>query len=657
MLARLLLILVFILGPAFIWTQPALAQSGPIEVQTLAVDYTAFPNICLRAAPIAADGTLLGDLPSEALQVYENGEPRPVTSTNKEYVGSAVAIVFDASGSFDRPGSQPNTRRFDDAIAALDELVLSKGKWLQQDPKVDQLMLIAPTGPDAYKIASTWTNEPVKIHNDAYPLERIKTDTPLYKMLIEAMVRMKDLTDWERRAKFLLVFSDGVDRTSANDVTDVINRANNLGVKVLSVKIGPDGTSKTLERMARETPRGDSVADWSYVNYNGIQSLAPLYGAIRSRGEQLKLCYRSKINAAGPTSVELAVKQGDREYRSPTRTISVPVKPPSVRITDPTDGVVYERIANSWDQDVKTIEPFEQAVTVEVAWPDGYPRGIEQVIYEVDGRNVAGLSTDETFIWNFADLGAGIHSLQVKVRDELGMEGASEPARAEIILKIPPAPTATPIVLPSPTPPPAITGNDTVDNVIRPLINQPVMLAVLVIAIIAAVLALIALIKLLRSPQRLEQMTQTVTGVVRDVTEVFRPKRGPAASARAELIPIIDDAGTRGPAIPIRWQSTTIGRDPERAQITFAEKSVSRLHARIVEDADHVFVLHDEGSASGTFANEEQVDVARPRTLKSGDLLEFGRVKVIFQLGSSAGGKDAAVGSDVTEPLAINRKR
>ncbi len=177
--------------------------------------------------------------------------------------------MFDASGSFDRPGSAGTNRRFDDAIAALDELVLSKGKWLQQDPKVDQMLLIAPTGPDAFKIAlpdGKWTTEPVAVHNNAYQLGPVKTDTPLYKMLVEAMVRMKDLPDYDRRAKFLLVFSDGVDRTSASDVTDVINRANNLGVKVLSVKIGPEGAGKALQRMAEETPR-ETRADWAYAEY------------------------------------------------------------------------------------------------------------------------------------------------------------------------------------------------------------------------------------------------------------------------------------------------------------------------------------------------------------------------------------------------------
>jgi len=188
--------------------------------------------------------------------------------------------------------------------------------------------------------------------------------------------------------------------------------------------------------------------------------------------------------------------------------------------------------------------------------------------------------------------------------------------------------------------------------------ENPILLIVLVVALIAAALALYALIRLLRNPQAREAFTTTVTHAVRDATEIFRPRREAASSSRAHLIPILDDAGTRGEPIPIRWQTTLIGRDPARAQIVFADKSVSRLHARIVEEADHVFVLHDEGSSSGTYVGEVQVDVTQPHTLKPGDLVEFGRVRAIFQL---AGDPDSPVTgggpeADATEPL-VRRQR
>ncbi len=628
--------------------QPAWAQTGPVEVRILAVDYGTFPDICLRVAPVAANGMMPGDLALDSFQIYESGVARPVTSVARQYIGTQIAIVFDTAGSFGGPGSRGSNRLFDDAIAALDELLLSK-KWLQPSPPVDQFLLIVPTGLTTIKVAVPWTVQPALIHNGAYQSAIVSTDTPLYKMLIEAMVRMKDLPDYEQRAKFLLVFSDGIDRTSANDVTDVINRANNLGVKILTVQIGTGGNGKTLQRLAEETPR-DFRSEWAYTLYTGNNSLAPLYSAIKSQAEQYLVCYRSRINRPGAHNIEVGVKAGGREYKSPARSISISPLPPSVKIVAPADGTVYDRIASSWDQDPSTIEPREEPVTVEVTWPDNFPRNIERVLYEVDGSTVANLSPNEVFVWDFSRLAQGIHSLRVVVRDELGIEGASDPARIEINMVIPPAPTPT--LAPPPTPTPLPPWPERLRLNVE---EQPMLLVVFVVAVLAALLALYALIRLLRNPQVRESFTTTVTQAVRDPTIIFKPKRGPSAAPRAFLVPIIDDIGTRGDPIAVRWQTTYIGRDPGRAQIVFADKTVSRLHARLVEETDHEFVLHDEGSTSGTYVNDTQISVAQPQKLKQGDVLEFGRVRVIFQLAGDSQTTQAGRAQDQTETLVRRR--
>jgi hypothetical protein len=146
---------------------------------------------------------------------------------------------------------------------------------------------------------------------------------------------------------------------------------------------------------------------------------------------------------------------------------------------------------------------------------------------------------------------------------------------------------------------------------------------------------------------------------VRDATVVFHPdhralgagtRRAPATFTVSlpdddgtYLVPLIDDDGTPGPPIRVQARSLYIGRDAARAQIVFADPSVSRLHARLVEEGDGVYMLHDEGSASGTFVNDERVDL-QPRRLKSGDVIEFGRQRVIFESPDPIGDM-AAVGS------------
>ena len=173
-----------------------------------------------------------------------------------------------------------------------------------------------------------------------------------------------------------------------------------------------------------------------------------------------------------------------------------------------------------------------------------------------------------------------------------------------------------------------------------PLVQE----APLIIGILALALAVVgvALIVWLRRRSKAGERTGPAVPVAQDATVVFRAEhRGrsrPAASYVVSmpdddgtyLVPLQGDTGTPGQPIPIQARSLTIGRDQSRAQIVFVDPSVSRLHARLVEEVDGVFMLHDEGSASGTFVNDERIDL-QPRQLHSGDLIEFGRQRVIFQ--------------------------
>ena len=168
--------------------------------------------------------------------------------------------------------------------------------------------------------------------------------------------------------------------------------------------------------------------------------------------------------------------------------------------------------------------------------------------------------------------------------------------------------------------------------------GAPVVIGILILFL---ALAGVAFFVWTRRSSRSRARKEPAAAPSRDATVIFRPEhRGgnlPAESYvvslpdddGAYLIPLQGDAGTPGAPIAITAHSLYIGRDQSRAQIVFADPSVSRLHARLVEEVDGVFMLHDEGSASGTFVNDERVDL-QPRELHSGDLIEFGRQRVIY---------------------------
>lgn len=78
---------------------------------------------------------------------------------------------------------------------------------------------------------------------------------------------------------------------------------------------------------------------------------------------------------------------------------------------------------------------------------------------------------------------------------------------------------------------------------------------------------------------------------------------------------------TNSSTIPLQPGETVIGRSAE-ADIVIESPKVSRLHARIVVEADQV-VIEDLGSTNGTSVNGGRLDA--PRALLHGDEIRIGR--------------------------------
>jgi hypothetical protein len=114
---------------------------------------------------------------------------------------------------------------------------------------------------------------------------------------------------------------------------------------------------------------------------------------------------------------------------------------------------------------------------------------------------------------------------------------------------------------------------------------------------------------------------------------LFPKKRtAPAAKlqAKAYLEVVEGDRMPRG-SIEILGPILRLGRDAARAEVVFEDSSMSRLHARIVETPEGAFRLYDEGSTSGTWVNFAQIPAEGGWELKTGDLINLGRVQLRFR--------------------------
>lgn len=105
-------------------------------------------------------------------------------------------------------------------------------------------------------------------------------------------------------------------------------------------------------------------------------------------------------------------------------------------------------------------------------------------------------------------------------------------------------------------------------------------------------------------------------------------------SNASDLMPLLPQLkmveGPRpGSTLQLRIPATTFGRGAENDYRFAEDTQLSRTHCRIVMDNKR-FTLTDNGSTNGTFVNGNQVTEIE---LRSGDLIEFGEVKLEFQSG------------------------
>jgi pSer/pThr/pTyr-binding forkhead associated (FHA) protein len=98
------------------------------------------------------------------------------------------------------------------------------------------------------------------------------------------------------------------------------------------------------------------------------------------------------------------------------------------------------------------------------------------------------------------------------------------------------------------------------------------------------------------------------------------------------FLQVVEPGGGSAPRADIELASevVTLGRDGALAEVVFHDRSVSRLHARIMA-LNGVFLIYDAGSTSGTWINYAPLPPETGHALQPGDLINLGRVQLRFQ--------------------------
>jgi CBS domain-containing protein len=639
-------------------TVPLLAQPAlPPKVRITHVDVSRFPEV---------EVYVVGDhLPAEietlTPTLVEDGAPVEVQGDGMEAVGVQLALVLDAGGNITKNGATGEPQYVEAGRAARR---LVQQELLSADH--DWLTTIAFNENREIAALRPWSQDHQAAADSLYTYQPVATGTtPLFDLLRFALKLFEDPVLPPGQERAIVIFSDGIDVTSTTDLSDALNLAAQLNIRVYPVMVGQEVAAQrqNLEKLS-------TITDGQYFHLASIENLDPLWQTLAKGGQQRRLTYRSQ--QAKPSNITVALTLPDGRTVENTSTIpGAQLRPVTVDAVLALEGDKILKYADAYDTPVEQIGPFELGIGARFQWEDGYPRRLRKVEYQVGELQQVheGPTFDEPYLFPIQTLDNGTYTVRVRAFDELGMVGESAPLNFSIEVIRPPAPT--------PTPDETLVAEATNAVLLAATATQEAMLVLtreaeqakaleaseaevatvteqvqtMTWATIAAtafgVIAFAYAFYILSNRERRRQATQVITGTVAAVTEPFRRSpRGAVSETGAKLV-LVSDGGTAGmpPTIPIQRGGVRIGRDPSVVNVPLADRRVSKLHCRIVEDGPTGgFLLLDEGSTSGTYINDQEVGI-NGQLLQNNDLISIGPLLYRFEMAGGATRSD----DDITQ--------
>jgi Mg-chelatase subunit ChlD len=622
----IVLILIALLLSLIIGGQIASAQGQPV-IEVTGTDISEFPIVRVTFIAVDGRGNRMDILPGLALN--EDGRNVEILNQSETEAGFEYIFVIDANESYDLQDQADGLTRRE----MVRESILDFANNFMNKSQLDKVSIIVPGEEEAVVLVdrSQFHTELINEINFYEPEDL--AETPLQVMLDQALLRAAE-SRADGKAQAIILFTDGGQLSEQLDYEALVPLAQEIGVPIHSVIIGASADDDEIENVLQlGEPTGGS-----FVHLEIITSTNPIYTALQNNGIQNMVEYRSQINSAGDhtISVQTTVAEGSTD-------VSVDVAPPGIELAVD-NSLPIRRVLDSADAPVTDAEPSSQPIVARVTWPDGYLRAVSEVALIVDGVEQTVIEDPEiddngllSIDWDLESIDEGTYALVIRATDELGIEGESAelPMTIEVARPEPPAEVETEI---QPTAVPAepedSESTGLVDNlgIVGIAIGGAALFALFCVIIVAIVLVR------RRKPAPIPAPMPAGVPDGSDATQVMMPAFAAPKAPTAYLEPL-ENAPEHSGMIALSGENIAIGRDENLAQIVFNNKSVSRLHARIMLRGG-VFQIYDEGSASGTYVNYEQVSLT-PQTVQDNDDVHFGQVHCRFHVSGGAPDDDS----------------
>lgn len=612
------------------------AEVEPVnQLRVTSLDVDQFPDISFRL--LATDHESRPLISLADLILLENDQPVDSFTTASQAVGVEVVFVIDANTTINQRDGDDLTRREE----VRDSINRFATTYMNQS-QLDRVWIVAPEeteGETAVLLNESAMVFPTEVINainfyDPQP----PAVTPLQEMLELALAQFDHDEEEQGRFRAILLFTDGDQLNEQLNFEFLVQEAQRRNVVFFAAILGEQDDPHEVENVAQlyEPTHG------FYVHMPQPEDADPVYLALQGNGNQSHIQYRSRAYEAGSQTLRLELGDAATEV-----SFIVDLAPPAVQIVIDNSRPI-RRVAPEADTPLAEMEPDNQPVVVQIDWPDGHPRELVQAALLVD--DVEQLLLDQplldpegrlTLDWNIQQLDEGEYTLVVQAVDELGVVGASDPFPLTIEI-------SRPVVEPEEEAEAAVAPVEPPDES-APLAQRLgiITMAVGLLAVLFAFFLVGVAFFIMRrrrpdepppAPEAPSPPPPSSPTVDHEATQIMMPAFA-AAQAGGAYLEVLENAPEHAEPIYLPGKNVAVGRDAKLAQVVLSDKSVSRLHARIME-SDGVYRLYDEGSASGTYLNFERVSLT-PQALRDNDDIHFGRVHMKFRLAGAAPADDS----------------
>ena len=582
-----------------------MAAGGIRDLAITVVDVTGFPTSRVYFSVSDIDGLPLTDLGHDEIELYENDVSIAEFDVVPTEHPLLIGVVIDSAVSFNaREGSQTRLEHGKEVA-----------RWLIA-PQYDRLAL-----DDEIAIFAFQAGQPVRLVDFTYDHQLILDQgiapvstqgnnfTALFDILRQAI--LETATREGARRRILLVFSDGVDRTSGVDVDRVIDQAREAHLVIYTVGLGSDlapdrPSSAFLRRLADET--GGSYVWYRPTRSDSEEGVTALLDGLVAQRQGHMVVY-SSAQYQGSPQIRLTARRGGTRAEDRV-SYEVPPLPPAVTLDavrpgDILTGAVVVRASVSRAQ--REIERVEYWIGDQLV----YTARAAPWEFEWDTRPFSSSSTDYDE-----------HTLRVIACDL--QQQCSVPYEVVIGTRLP---LPTPTALPAPT---AVVITQT--EWAGPVSNPFSIISLL--SLLVSVVALVVLTIYLRrgggqSVGRVVQEVRRKTRVWMSQTRIFGGDEGNGAGH--PMLTVVSEK-QNGKTFQLQEQVLFLGRDAERADVVFEwDDYISRRHVKVALEGDQWYVW-DLNSANGTWLNQSRVraslseglDIGEAVLIADGDVLHLG---------------------------------